>query len=216
MRAPPTLRGGLRLRLGLLGVGLVLFASGIVAMYESRLGLPPWDVLHQGIAEHSPLSFGDASVAVSIVIVVLAWRLGARIGVGTLANALGVGLLIVALTALGPVEGLAHDSVPVRAGLLLAGLALMGVGSGLYLGAALGAGPRDSLMVVGAARTPFRIGLVRGGIELCALLLGILLGGTVGVGTVAFVILIGPAIESSFWLLERSPLARPSPATLEE
>jgi uncharacterized membrane protein YczE len=71
-------------------------------------------------------------------------------------------------------------------------------------------------MVVGAARTPFRIGLVRGGIELCALVLGILLGGTVGVGTVAFVILIGPAIESSFWLLERSPLARPSPATLEE
>jgi uncharacterized protein len=216
VRAPPTLRGGLRLRLGLLVLGLVLFASGIVAMYESRLGLPPWDVLHQGIAAHSPLSFGEASLVVSIVIVVLAWRLGARIGVGTLANALGVGLLIVGLTALGPVAALSHDSVAVRAGLLIAGLALMGVGSGLYLGAALGAGPRDSLMVVGAARTPFRIGLVRGGIELCALALGILLGGTVGVGTVAFVILIGPTIESSFWLLERSPLARPSPATLEE
>ena len=71
-------------------------------------------------------------------------------------------------------------------------------------------------MVVGAARTPFRIGLVRGAIELCALALGILLGGTVGVGTVAFVILIGPSIESSFWLLERSPLARPRAATLEE
>jgi uncharacterized membrane protein YczE len=212
VRAPPVLRGGLRLRVALLAVGLALFASGIVAMYESRLGLPPWDVLHQGIARHSPLSFGAASLVVSVVIVVLAWRLGARIGAGTLANALGVGLIILALTALGPVSRLAHDGVAVRAGLLVGGLVLMGAGSGLYLGAALGAGPRDSLMVVGAARTPFRIGLVRGAIELAALVCGIALGGTVGVGTVAFVILIGPAVEGSFWLLARSPLA----ATLEE
>src|SRR5262245_41501764 len=181
-------------------------------MYESRLGLAPWDVFHQGIARHSPLSFGAASLLVSIVLVVLTWRLGAHIGVGTLANAIGVGLLIVVLTALAPVEALSHDGIAVRATLLVAGLVLIGMGSGLYLGAAFGAGPRDSLMVVGAARTPFRVGLVRGAIELAALVCGIALGGTVGVGTVAFVILIGPSVEGSFWLLERSPLA----ATLEE
>ena len=212
MRAPPTLRGGLRLRLVLLTLGLVLFATGIVALLEARLGLPPWDVLHQGIAEHTPLSFGGANLVVSAAVLLLAWWLGAKVGLGTLANALGVGAFIVVLTSLGPVEALAGDPLAVRVGLLVGGLVLMGVGSGLYLGAALGAGPRDSLMVVGAARTPFRIGLVRGAIELAALVCGIALGGTVGIGTVAFVILIGPSVEGSFWLLERSPLA----ATLEE
>ena len=104
-------------------------------------------------------------------------------------------------------SALAGDSLAARIVLLVAGLALMGIGSGLYLGAALGAGPRDSLMVVGAARTPFRIGLVRGAIELAAIACGFALGGTIGIGTVAFVLLIGPAVEGSFWLLERSPLA---------
>jgi uncharacterized membrane protein YczE len=212
MRAPPRLRGGRPARLALLAVGLVLFASGIVAMFESHLGLAPWDVLHQGIADHTRLSFGGASLVVSVLIVVLAWRLGAPIGLGTLANAIGVGLIIVVLTSLGPVQALAGDSVGIRIVLLVAGLALMGAGSGLYLGAALGAGPRDSLMVVGAARTRFRIGLVRAAIELAALVCGIALGGTVGIGTVAFVLLIGPSVEGSFWLLARSPLA----ATLEE
>nr|MDQ2981803.1 hypothetical protein [Actinomycetota bacterium] len=82
---------------------------------------------------------------------------------------------------------------------------------GLYLGADLGAGPRDSLMVVGARRTPFRIGVVRAALELCALAVGFALGGTVGVGTVAFALGIGPVVELVFWLLERSSLAeRPS------
>jgi uncharacterized membrane protein YczE len=212
VRAPPRLRGGVSTRIALLGAGLVCVAGGIVALLESRLGLPPWDVLHQGIARHTPLSFGAANLLVSFLIVAVAWRLGARIGVGTLINAVGVGAVILALTSLGPVAALAHGALAVRVALLVGGLALIAAGSGLYLGAALGAGPRDTLMVVGAARTPFRIGLVRGVIELGALVVGIVLGGTVGVGTVAFVILIGPAIESSFWLLERSPLA----ATLEE
>jgi uncharacterized membrane protein YczE len=207
MRAPPKLRGGFRARVALLTVGLVLFASGIVALLEARLGLPPWDVLHQGIAEHTPLSFGGANLVVSAAILLLAWRLGARVGLGTLANAVGVGVAIVVLTSLGPVAALAGHSLAARVALLVVGLALMGIGSGLYLGAALGAGPRDSLMVIGAARTPFRIGLVRGAIELVALACGFALGGTIGIGTVAFVLLIGPAVEGSFWLLERSPLA---------
>jgi uncharacterized membrane protein YczE len=212
VRAPPRLRGGLGLRLGLLAGGLLLFASGIVALLEAQLGLPPWDVLHQGIADHTPLSFGGANLVVSIAIVLLAWRLGARIGFGTLANAVGVGVVIVVLTSLGPVQALADAPLGVRITLLVGGLVLVGAGSGLYLGAALGAGPRDSLMVVGAARTPFRIGLVRGAIELAALACGFALGGTIGIGTVAFVVLIGPAVEGSFWLLERSPLA----ATVEQ
>jgi uncharacterized protein len=213
VRAPPRLRGGLRLRLALLLAGLFLFAAGIVALLESRLGLSPWDVLHQGLARQTPLSFGEANIVVSLLVVAIAFALGARIGVGTVANAILVGVFVLLLGALGPVAALAHEPLAVRVGLLCAGLTLMGVGSGLYLGADLGAGPRDSLMVVGAQRTRYRIGLVRATLELGALAAGVALGGTVGVGTLAFAVGIGPTVELSFWLLERSPLAleaRPS------
>ncbi len=207
MRAPPRLRGGLAIRLGLLAVGLFLFAAGIVALLESRLGLSPWDVLHQGLARHTPLSFGAANIAVSVLVVTVAWLLGARIGVATVANAVLVGSFVEVLSSLEWVAALAAEPLRVRVALLAAGLALMGAGTGLYLGADLGAGPRDSLMVVGARRTPFRIGLVRAVLELGALGAGFALGGTVGVGTVAFAVAIGPSVELSFSLLERSPLA---------
>lgn len=183
-----------------------MFAAGIVAMLESRLGLSPWDVLHQGLAERTPLSFGQANIAVGIVVVAAAWRLGARIGIGTIANAIFVGTFVQLLTSLGPVDALSDSPLGLRIGLLVAGIVLIGGGSGFYLGTDLGAGPRDSLMVVGARRTRFRIGVVRATIEVAALALGIALGGTFGFGTVAFAIGIGPAVEASFWLLERSPL----------
>lgn len=206
MRAPPRLRGGLLTRICLLVGGLFLFAAGIVALLEARLGLSPWDVLHQGLNRETPLSFGEANIAVGLVVLAFAWVLGARIGVGTVANAVLVGSFVQLLISLNWIAGLADEPLHVRVGLLAAGLALMGVGTGLYLGADLGAGPRDSLMVVGARRTPFRIGLVRTVLELAALAAGAALGGTVGLGTVAFVAGIGPSVELSFWLLERSPL----------
>lgn len=208
MRAPPPLRGGLPTRLAVLAFGLFLFAAGIVALLESRLGLSPWDVLHQGLARQTPLSFGAANVVVSVVVVALAWQLGARIGPGTVANAVLVGLFVELLSSLEPISDLAAAPLPARIGLLVAGLVLMGAGTGLYLGADFGAGPRDSLMVVGARRTRFRIGIVRAALELAVLAAGYILGGTVGVGTVAFALGIGPSVEVSFWLLARSPLAR--------
>jgi uncharacterized membrane protein YczE len=211
MRAPPRIRGGLAARLAVLVGGLFLFALGIVAFLESKLGLSPWDVLHQGIAKHSPLSFGEANIAVSVVVVTIAWLLGARVGIGTLANAVLVGGFVVGLTSIGAVQQLAHDPLGVRIGLLVAGVVLTGAGSGLYLAAALGAGPRDSLMVVGSERLGLRIAIVRVGLELSALGIGIGLGGTFGVGTVAFALLIGPSIELSFWLLERGQLTVPAP-----
>jgi uncharacterized membrane protein YczE len=190
--------------------GLFLFGAGIVCALEAQLGLSPWDVLHQGIAKHSPLSFGTANITVSLAIVVVAWFLRAPVGIGTIANALFVGGTIELLTHVPAVRHLSDAPLGVRIVLLVGGLALMGVGSGLYLGAHLGAGPRDSLMVVGAQRTPLRIGLVRVLLELTALGVGVALGGTVGVGTVAFALLIGPSVEASFWALQRSPLAAPA------
>jgi uncharacterized protein len=211
MREPPRIRGGLAARLAVLVGGLFLFALGIVCFLESKLGLSPWDVLHQGIAKHSPLSFGEANIAVSVVVVTIAWLLGARVGIGTLANAVLVGGFVVGLTSIGAVQQFAHEPLGVRIGLLLAGVLLTGAGSGLYLAAALGAGPRDSLMVVGSQRLSLRIAIVRVALELSALGIGIGLGGMFGVGTVAFALLIGPSIEFSFWLLERARLTVPAP-----
>jgi len=207
MREPTRLRGSLRARVGGLVLGLFLFAAGIVALLESRLGLSAWDVLHQGIARHTPLSFGEANVAVSIVVLGVAWLLGARIGVGTVANALLVGGFVQLLSSLPAVAALAQAPLVARAVMLPVGLALLGAGSGLYLGAGLGAGPRDSLMVVAARRTPLRIGAVRALIELSAMTVGWALGGTVGIGTLLATVGIGPSVEVSFWLLARSPLA---------
>lgn len=212
MRATPTLRGSLEARLATLVLGLAIFAMGVVSLLESDLGLAPWDVLHDGIAERTPLSFGQANIVVGLLVLALAWSLGARVGVGTVANAILVGVFVELLLTVEAITALSDAEVAVRAALLVAGVGLMGIGSALYLGAGLGAGPRDSLMVVGARRTPFRIGLVRASIEVTALAVGFVLGGVVGVGTVVFALTIGPLIEGSFGILSRLGLTRPQPA----
>lgn len=206
MHAAPVLRGGLPARLAWLVLGLFLCAAGIMAFLQARLGLPPWDVLHQGIAKRTPLSFGLANVSVAVVVLGVAWRLGARVGFGTVANAVLIGLFVALLQPLPAVRELAGWPVAGRVGLLGVGLACFGVGSALYIGAALGAGPRDSLMLVGSRRLGMRIGAVRALIEVSVLVAGFFLGGVVGLGTVVFAALIGPAVEASFWVLSRTPL----------
>ena len=94
---------------------------------------------------------------------------------------------------------------------MVAGILVIGVGSGFYIGAGMGAGPRDSLMLVLTRRTGIRIGVVRAGLESAVTVAGFALGGTVGIGTLAFAFGIGPSVELAFWLLERSPLADPAP-----
>lgn len=220
MHAAPVLRGGLFPRLAWLVLGLFLCAVGILLFLEARLGLPPWDVLHQGIAKHTPLSFGLANVGVGLVVLVAAWRLGAQIGIGTVANAALIGLFVALLQPLHAVRAASHWPVGGRVGLLALGLVAFGVGSAFYIGAAVGAGPRDSLMLVGARRLGWRIGAVRALIEISVFGAGLLLGGVVGIGTVAFAALIGPSVEASFWLLSRTPLTHdalltPVPPDLE-
>jgi uncharacterized membrane protein YczE len=213
MLAPPVLLGPFRVRLVFLLVGLFLCAVGIVLFLESRLGLPPWDVLHQGVAEAGGLSFGVANLVVSVAVLVLVWRLGAHIGLGTLLNALLVGTFVVVLTPIDAIDRLSDASLAVRIGLLPLALACFGVGSAFYICAALGAGPRDSLMLVASTRLGVRIGVARTAIEIGALVVGFALGGTVGVGTVVFALGIGPAVELSFRVLAQTPLARPAVAS---
>lgn len=206
------MRGGVAGRAASLFVGLFLFAFAIVLILESRLGLSPWDVLNQGIARHSPLSFGMANVAVGLGILLLAWALGGPPGWGTLGNAVLVGTFIQGLVSLHAVTRLGDAGLATRIALLATGIVLIGPSTAFYIGADLGAGPRDTLMLVGARRSGRRVGLVRAAIEVCALAVGIVLGGTFGVGTVAFALAVGPVVEASFAALARSPLAAAEPA----
>ncbi len=177
-------------RLSLLALGLALFGAGEALVVAASLGNSPWTVLAEGLAVHSPLGVGSATVAVSMV-VLLAWiPLRQRPGLGTIANAVMVGWVLgLVLAALGELDGTA-----VRVAGLLGGIGLVGLGSGFYLGAALGPGPRDGLMTGLHRRSGWPVAAVRGGIELSAVGVGAALGGTVGVGTLVFALLVGPAV----------------------
>lgn len=201
------------LRLAWLVFGLFLCALGIVAFLESELGLPPWDVLHQGLAEKVGISFGVANLIVSVLVLVAAWALRARIGLGTLLNALLIGAFVIVLLPADAIASLSEQGLGVRIALVVVALPFFGVGSAFYICASMGAGPRDSLMLVTSRRLGIRIGVARTGIELAALLVGFALGGTAGIGTLVFALGIGPSVELSFWLLERTPLAGPGVAS---
>ena len=112
-------------------------------------------------------------------------------------------------SAIGWVEQLSDASLGVRVGLVALGVWLFGVGSARYIGAGMGAGPRDSFMLALTRRTGWRIGIVRGSIEVTVLVVGLLLGGLAGIGTLALALLVGPSVELSFWLLLRLDLADP-------
>ena len=167
-------------RLVRLFVGLVLFGVSLALMVRAELGLGPWDVFHQGIADRTGLSIGIV-VNLTAVAVLLLWiPLRQRPGIGTLANVVVVGLVTDAALALIPtVPGL-----PLRAGMLGAGILLNAVATALYIGAGFGPGPRDGLMTGLVRRTGGPVGLVRTAIEVVVVATGWLLGGTLGVVTV--------------------------------
>ena len=174
-------------RLVKLYVGLVLFGVSMALMIRARLGLDSWDVLHQGIAQRSGLSFGWVVIAVGAIVLLLWIPLRQRPGIGTVSNVVVVGLAVDAALAVTP----APAAMWARAVFLGTGIIANGVATGLYIGAGLGPGPRDGLMTGLAARGR-SIRVVRTAIELSVLGAGWLLGGSVGVGTLAYAVAIGP------------------------
>jgi uncharacterized membrane protein YczE len=177
-------------RLLRLGVGLWVFGTGEALLVLSQLGNGPWTVLAQGVSLRTPLTIGIATLLIG-VLVLLGWiPLRERPGLGTIANVIVIGIAIdVMLHLLSQ-----PDLMAIRVITLLGGIALVGLGSGLYLTARLGPGPRDGWMTGLHRRFGWPLSRVRLGIEVSVLLLGALLGGTVGVGTVAFALLIGPTV----------------------
>jgi uncharacterized membrane protein YczE len=174
-------------RLVQLLVGLVGFGMSLALMVRAELGLGPWDVLHQGVAERTGLRIGTVVIAMSALVLVLWIPLRQLPGLGTLANVVVVGLAVNATLTVLPTQ----DHLAARLGLLAAGVVGNGAATGLYIGAKLGPGPRDGLMT-GLAQRGLSIRLARTLIELSVLAIGWTLGGLVGMGTVAYAISIGP------------------------
>jgi uncharacterized membrane protein YczE len=171
--------------------GLALFGVGISLQIESRLGNPPWDVFHQGVANQVGLGIGTVIILTGIALLVLFWiPLRQKPGLGTVLNALEIGLVAnVVLDAIPRVETMA-----LRIPMLLGGILLVALGSALYIGSGLGPGPRDGIMT-GLAARGIQIRVARTFIEVTVLVVGWLLGGQVGVGTVLFAIAIGPLVQ---------------------
>ncbi|WP_344445073.1 hypothetical protein [Kitasatospora nipponensis] len=160
-------------------------------MYRAALGLDPWDVFHQGLARHLGLSIGTV-VVVTGAIVLLFWiPLRQRPGVGTVGNVLVLGVAMDGTLALLP----AQHALAVRIPLLVGGIVLNGLATGLYIGARFGPGPRDGLMTGLHRRVGGSLRLIRTGIELAVLVAGVLLGGQAGVGTVGYALAIGPLAQ---------------------
>jgi uncharacterized membrane protein YczE len=174
-------------RLAQLYAGLVLYGVSAALILLSALGNDPWDVLHQGLSRQTGIGTGTW-VCIVGALVLLAWiPLRQRPGFGTVSNVVVVGLVMeVVLGAFDP-----PGAIAARAGLLLGGVFLNGVATGLYIGARLGPGPRDGLMT-GLAAPGRSLRAVRTAIELTVLVAGAALGGTVGIGTLVYALAIGP------------------------
>jgi uncharacterized membrane protein YczE len=181
-------------------VGLWLFAMGTVMFLRAALGLSPWDVLADGVRANSPLTFGQAVIAIGVILVLGSLLAGIRPGPGTIANMLLIGAFADLMLATGIGADLDEDAMWLRVAVMLGGILMTGLGSALYIGAGLGAGPRDSLMLAVATRAKIRVGAARALLEGSALLLGFVLGGSVGLGTVVFALGIGPAVDIAFQL----------------
>jgi uncharacterized membrane protein YczE len=190
-------------RLTQLYVGLMLYGASMALQIRAGLGLDPWDVFHQGVAERSGLSFGTV-VVITGAGVLLAWvPLRQRPGIGTVSNVFVIGIAVDVTLALLPAAG----SSPAGLAMLLAGIGLNGVASGAYIGAGLGPGPRDGLMTGLVRRSGCSVRVVRTSIEVGVLAAGAALGGTVGIGTVLYAVSIGPLVHV---LLPRLTIAQPA------
>ncbi|MFB8182350.1 YitT family protein [Streptomyces sp. NPDC055966] len=178
-------------RLIQLYAGLALYGASAALLVAAGLGLEPWGVLHQGLAKLTGLTIGVVSIVVGAAVLLLWIPLRQRPGLGTVSNVFAVGLAMDGTLALVPDP----HSFAVRIPLMLAGIALNGAATGLYISARFGPGPRDGLMTGLHRRTGRSIRLVRTTIEVAVVVTGFALGGTVGVGTVLYAVSIGPLAQ---------------------
>lgn len=197
------------LRLAKLMTGLVLFGAGLWLGLVARLGVGPWDVLTGGLSQQLGTPFGRTAIGISVVVLLVGLACRVRPGVGTVLNVFTVGATVDVLLGTGWLDDLGDGPLALRLLATAGGIATVAAGSALYLGAHLGPGPRDGLMVAMVQRTGWPVGRCRALLECVVLLLGVALGGPVGLGTLAFAAGIGPAVQVAFRVLRQTPVRRP-------
>ena len=182
-------------------VGLACFGTGIAFFVQSDLGVPPWDVFHTGISQRTDLELGTVLIIVSFFVLLLWIPFRLRPGLGTLLNAVQIGL----------VENVAQDLIPETSSVLIRviymflGLSIIALGSGLYIGAELGSGPRDGLMIGLNQKFGISVRLARTTVEVIVMLTGVILGGHIGLGTFVFAFGIGPMVQITLRMFRMSP-----------
>ncbi len=174
----------------LLIVGLIIFGAGDAVLISARLGNTPWTVLAEGIAENLGWSIGESTFFVSFMVLLLWIPLREKPGIGTILNAILIAATIEVLLPILPTP----EAFSLQIIQVLVGIFLVAIGSGLYLTANLGPGPRDGTMTGLTKVTGIPIGRIRSGIEIFVIAIGWTLGGKFGIGTILFAILIGPCV----------------------
>ena len=189
-------------------VGLAFFALGISMFVAAHLGLAPWDVFHQGVSRHTGISLGWVIEIVGFVLLLLWIPLRQRPGVGTILNALEIGLVVNLIGDHLP----STDRLIPRLVYVVGAVVVIAAGSGLYIGAGLGTGPRDGIMV-GLAARGFSVRVTRTVLEAVVMAVGFALGGHIGIGTLAFVVGIGPLVHILIPRLALRPEVAMEPVT---
>jgi uncharacterized membrane protein YczE len=187
------------LTLGLLCLGLLVFGVGEASLIAAGVGVSPWIVLSQGVSNLTGWSVGFSTFVVSLSVLLLWLPLRQKPGIGTILNAVVIAAAIEASLNFLPRPEIFYLQIMQS----LTGIAMVGIGSGMYLCANLGPGPRDGLMTGMQRRTGLPIAGVRTTIEITAVILGWSLGGVVGVGTLLFALGIGPAVSAGLYLVMR-------------
>lgn len=188
----------------LLIIGLIVFGAGDAVLIAAGIGNTPWTVLAEGIAINLGWTIGKATFLVSVLVLIFWIPLREKPGIGTILNAILIAATIEVLLPILPTP----DLLTMQLAQVIAGVVMIGIGSGLYLTANLGPGPRDGTMTGLTKVTGVSIGRVRGVIEISVLLIGWMLGGTFWIGTIIFAILIGPCVAICLNLAGR--LGKPS------
>lgn len=181
-------------------LGLFLYAVGIVMTINANLGLGSWDVFHQGLSMTIGITMGQASIAMGIIIVIINYFVGEKLGWGTLSNMLFIGLFmdILMINSLIPI----YENTILQIIMMLGGMFIIGLASYFYIGAGLGSGPRDGLMVLLTKKTGKSVRFIRNCIEVTVLIAGYFLGGFVGVGTIINALGIGYSVQFVFKLFK--------------
>jgi uncharacterized protein len=188
------------LRIIRLFVGLFLYAVGIVMTINANLGLGPWDVFHQGLSKTIGITMGQASISMGIMIVIINYFVGEKLGWGTLCNMLFIGIFMDFLMLNSIIPILKNTILQVL--MMFGGMFVIGLASYFYIGAELGSGPRDGLMVMLTKKTGRSVRFIRNCIEITVLIAGYFLGGFIGIGTIIIALGIGYFVQFAFKLFK--------------